>query len=72
MIGSFFFYSSLDQRAYIGPPEFLENESTDEFLVYKWKPNVEGEFPDGVRMHMKQLLDYFEPSEYYFDMTPGN
>ncbi len=62
----------MDRRAYIRPPEFVEHESRYEIIVYKWKSTVEGEFPNGIRMHMKQLLDYFEPSEHYFDMTPGN
>ncbi|CAM4811007.1 unnamed protein product [Rotaria magnacalcarata] len=61
---------SPDHTAYISRVEFLKNESTSEYLAFKWKPTVDGEFPDRVRMHMEVVLPYFEPSSYYFDMTP--
>ena len=51
--------------------KFVKNESTNEYLVFQWKPMKNGEFPDGVRMHMKAILPYFDVSSYYFDMTPG-
>jgi hypothetical protein len=51
--------------------EFLKSESTNEYLVFKWKPRIDGEFPDGVRMHMTAILSHFGNSSYYFDMTPG-
>jgi hypothetical protein len=59
-----------DRAAYIQPHEFLKNESTNEYLIFKWKPTVEGEFPNGVRMNMTAMLQHFDPSYYYFDMTP--
>jgi hypothetical protein len=40
-------------------------------VVFKWKPTIDGEFPNGVRMHMKAMLPHFDASSYYFDMTPG-
>lgn len=57
--------------AYISRFEFLKNESTNEILAFKWKPTVDGEFPDRVRMHMKAALPHFNQSSYYFDMTPS-
>jgi hypothetical protein len=60
-----------DRRAYETQHEFLKNESTDEYLVFKWKPSVDGEFPNGVIMDMKIRLPYFGTSYYRFDMTPS-
>ncbi len=65
------FFSSPNLLAYLSRVEFLRNESTNEYLVFKWKPTIDGEFPNGVRMHMKAMLPYFDLSSYYFDMTPG-
>ncbi|CAF4650162.1 unnamed protein product [Rotaria socialis] len=59
-----------DHTTYISRVEFLKNESTSEHLVFKWKPTVDGEFPDRVQMHMKAMLPHFDESSYYFDMTP--
>lgn len=64
-------YFSSDSPAYVSRFEFLKNESTNENLIFKWKPAVEGVFPNGIRMHMKAMLRYFDPSSYYFDMTPS-
>ncbi len=61
---------SSDRKAY-SRFEFLKNESTNEYLIFKWKPTTEGEFPNGVRMNMKAILPYFNESSYYFDMTPS-
>ncbi len=64
-------FSRADRTAYIPRYEFLENESTNEYLVFKWRPSVDGVFPKGVWMHMWQLLDHFKPSEYVFEIIPG-
>ena len=63
--------SSLANMAYRHPHEFLNNESTKEVLVFKFRPTVDGEFPNYLRMNMTQMLRYFEPSWYIFDMTPS-
>lgn len=57
--------------AYRERPEFLNNESTKEVLVFKFKPVNDGEFPNNLRMNMTQMLRHFEPSWYVFDMTPS-
>jgi hypothetical protein len=61
---------SADRTAYIPRYEFLKNESTNEYLVFKWRPTVDGVFPKGVWMHMWQLLDHFKPSKYDFEIIP--
>ncbi|UJR27550.1 hypothetical protein I4U23_008832 [Adineta vaga] len=61
---------SADRLAYRPRFEFLKNESTNENLTFRWQPTVDGEFPNGVRMHMKAMLPHFENSSYFFDMTP--
>ncbi|CAF4944463.1 unnamed protein product [Rotaria sp. Silwood1] len=61
---------SHDNLAYITRFEFLKNESTNEYLTFKWRPTADGEFPDKVRMHMKAILPHFNVSSYNFDMTP--
>ncbi len=65
------FFFSADRKAYSSRVEFLKNESTNEYLIFKWKPTIDGEFPNGVRMNMTAILPYFDVSSYYFDMTPG-
>ena len=52
--------------------EFCRNESTENLLIFKWKPMVDGEFPNGLRMRMKVSGSYFNTSVYQFDMTPSN
>ncbi len=64
------FYSS-DHLAYIPHVEFLQDESTNEHLIFKFKPMIDGEFPNGVRMLINATLRHFDPAPYYFDMTPG-
>ncbi|CAF1123734.1 unnamed protein product [Rotaria sordida] len=61
---------SPDNLAYVSRVEFLEQESTNEYLTFKWRPITDGKFPPRVRMHMKAMLPYFNVSSYYFDMTP--
>ncbi|CAF0803811.1 unnamed protein product [Adineta ricciae] len=61
---------SPDRLAYRPRFEFLKNESTKDNLTFKWQPTIDGEFPNGVRMHMKAFLPHIEDSSYYFDMTP--
>ena len=59
------------RQSYRTQYEFSINESTDEYLVFKWKPNVDEEFPNGVMMNMKIRLPYFGTSFYRFNMTPS-
>jgi hypothetical protein len=66
-----FLLFSFDPPAYIQPFEFLKNESTNQYLVIKWRPTIEGKFPNGVLMNMTQMLPHFDVSSYIFDMTPG-
>ncbi|CAF3724536.1 unnamed protein product [Rotaria sordida] len=61
---------SPDNLAYVSRVEFLEQESTNEYLTFKWRPITDGKFPPRVQMHMKAMLPYFNVSSYYFDMTP--
>ncbi|CAF2574445.1 unnamed protein product [Rotaria sp. Silwood2] len=61
---------SSDNLAYISRVEFLKNESTNEYLTFKWRPTADGVFPNRVRMHIKAILPHFDVSSYYFDMTP--
>lgn len=67
----FISFSSSAYLAYKQPPEFLMNESTNEVLAFKFRPTTDGEFPNHLRMNMTQMLRYFEPSWYIFDMTPS-
>ncbi len=60
-----------NRPAYRTNHEFLKNESTNEYLVFKWVPNVDGEFPDRILMNMSVNLPHFTPLYYIFDMTPS-
>ena len=51
--------------------EFLKNESTNEYLTFKWRPMIDGIFPKGVLMDMQATLPYFGTSRYRFEMNPG-
>ncbi len=43
----------------------------NEYLVFKWKPNTDGEFPNDILMSMTIKLPYFKPLSYLFKMTPS-
>ncbi|CAF0852570.1 unnamed protein product [Adineta ricciae] len=64
------FTENTETRAYKEDYEFLKNESTDNYLVFKLEPTVAGQFPAGVKMNVKITLPYFGTSQYRFDMTP--
>jgi hypothetical protein len=57
--------------AYTQQYKFLTNESTDEYLVFQWRPTVDGQFPSGVLMNIKITLPFFGTMQYRFDMTPS-
>ncbi|UJR21630.1 hypothetical protein I4U23_024707 [Adineta vaga] len=57
-------------RSYKEQYEFLKNESTNDYLVFRWEPTVNGQFPNDVKMNIKITLPFFGTSQYRFDMTP--
>ncbi|CAF0721344.1 unnamed protein product [Adineta ricciae] len=64
------FIENTEARSYKEDYEFLKNESTNNYLVFRLEPMVEGQFPAGVKMNIKITLPYFGTSQYRFDMTP--
>jgi hypothetical protein len=60
-----------NRQAYSFDYEFLENESMNDDLVFKWIPNVDGQFPDGVLMNMSVKSQHFRNLSCHFNMTPG-
>ena len=66
-----FILISDEPMAYRSPFQFLKNESTDEYLAFRWQPTVDGRFPPGIRMNMTATIPQSPASTYTFDMTPS-